>query len=139
MIILDLDKYDKLLNDAYEQIPENAKKSSRFQVPEVQLRYESKNTYITNFNRIINTLNRDRKHFIGYFLKNAGTMGEIRGSQLFLKGEYKAKVLNRIINEYTDTYVLCDICNKPDTKLKKEGRKTFLKCAACGARLEVAE
>ncbi|TXT54035.1 MAG: Translation initiation factor 2 subunit beta [Promethearchaeota archaeon] len=136
---MDLDNYDKLLDDAYNEIPENAKKSSRFEVPKVQLRFESKNTYITNFNKILNILNRDRKHFIGYLLKNAGTMGEMRGPQLFLKGEYKAKVLNRIIEDYTDTYVLCDICNKPDTKLKKEGKKTFLKCAACGARLEVNE
>ena len=95
---MDLNDYEKLLDNAYEKIPENAKKRSRFIIPQVEIRIEAKNTYITNFNKIINTLNRDRKHFIGIFLRRAGTMGEIRGQQLFLKGVYKEQVLNRLIS-----------------------------------------
>ena len=69
---MDLYKYDELLDKAYEKIPENVKKSSRFEIPKVELRIESRNTFITNFNRIIGTLNRDKKHFTGIFLKTAG-------------------------------------------------------------------
>ncbi len=136
---MDLYKYDELLDKAYEKIPENVKKSSRFEIPKVELRIESRNTFITNFNRIIGTLNRDKKHFTGIFLKTAGTMGEIRGQQLFLKGQYKEQVLNRLIENYTKTYVLCNICNKPDTQIQREGKKLFLKCTACGAREEIKE
>jgi len=136
---MDLHDYEKLLERAYENIPENVKKLSRFEIPKVQIRIESKNTYIINFNRIINTLNRDRRHFLGIFLKKAGTMGEIRGQQLFLKGTYKEQVLNRLIEQYSKTYVLCKICNKPDTEIQREGRKEFLKCTACGAREEIKE
>ncbi|MFX1498731.1 MAG: translation initiation factor IF-2 subunit beta [Promethearchaeota archaeon] len=136
---MDLHNYEKLLERAYESIPENVKKLSRFEIPKVQLRIESKNTYITNFNKIINTLNRDKRHFLGIFLKKAGTMGEIRGQQLFLKGIYKEQVLNRLIEQYSKTYVLCKICNKPDTEIQREGRKEFLKCTACGAREEIKE
>lgn len=139
MISMDLHNYEKLLERAYESIPENVKKLSRFEIPKVQLRIESKNTYITNFNKIINTLNRDKRHFLGIFLKKAGTMGEIRGQQLFLKGIYKEQVLNRLIEQYSKTYVLCKICNKPDTEIQREGRKEFLKCTACGAREEIKE
>ncbi|MHA1291621.1 MAG: translation initiation factor IF-2 subunit beta [Promethearchaeota archaeon] len=131
--------YEKLLEKAYEKIPENVKQSSRFEIPKVRLRIESKNTFIENFNKIINTLNRERNHFLGYFLKKVGTFGEIRGQQLFLKSRFKEQVLNKIIENYTKTYVLCDICNKPDTTIEKEGKKIFLKCAACGARLEIKE
>ncbi len=136
---MDLNNYEDLLEKAYEKIPENVKKSSRFETPKVELRIESRNTFITNFNKIISTLNRDRRHFLGIFLKSAGTMGEVRGQQLFLKGQYKEQVLNRLIENYTKTYVLCNICNKPDTQIQREGKKLYLKCTACGAREEIKE
>jgi translation initiation factor 2 subunit 2 len=136
---MDLQDYEKILDAAYEKIPDNVKRLSRFEIPKVELRIESKNTYITNFNKIIFILNRDKKHFIGIFLKKAGTMGEIRGQQLFLKGIYKEQVLNRLIEQYAKLYVLCDICNKPDTEIQREGKKYFLKCTACGAREEIKE
>jgi len=136
---MDLNNYEKLLDKAYEKIPENVRKSSRFEIPKVELRIESRNTFITNFNKIISTLNRDKNHFKGIFLKKAGTMGEIRGQQLFLKGQYKDQVLNKLIENYTKTYVLCNICNKPDTQIQREGKKFYLKCTACGAREEIKE
>ena len=131
--------HEELLEKAYEKIPDNVKKSSRFEIPKVELRIESRNTFITNFNKIISILNRDRRHFLGIFLKSAGTMGEVRGQQLFLKGQYKEQVLNRLIENYTKTYVLCNICNKPDTQIQREGKKLYLKCTACGAREEIKE
>jgi translation initiation factor 2 subunit 2 len=136
---MDLNNYDKLLEKAYEKIPDNVKRSSRFEIPQLILRIESKNTFIVNFFKIINTLNRDARHFLGIFLKKAGTMGEIRGQQLFMKGIYKEQVLNRLIENYTKTYVLCDVCNKPDTEILRENKKLILKCGACGARLEIKE
>lgn len=139
MIIMDINNYDELLDKAYEKIPENARKLSRFEIPKVELRIESRNTFITNFNKIISTLNRDRKHFLGVFLKKAGTMGEVRGQQLFLKGQHKDQVLNKLIENYTKMYVLCRICNKPDTQIQREGKKLYLKCTACGAREEIKE
>ncbi len=136
---MDKNNYQELLDKAYEKIPENVKKLSRFEIPKVELRIESRNTFITNFNKIVSTLNREKKHFLGIFLKTAGTMGEIRGQQLFLKGQYKNQVLNRLIENYTKTYVLCSICNKPDTQIQRESKKFYLKCTACGAREEIKE
>ena len=136
---MDINNYEDLLDKAYEKIPDNVKKLSRFEIPKVEIRIESRNTFITNFNKIVNTLNREKKHFLGIFLKTAGTMGEIRGQQLFLKGQYKPQVLNRLIENYTKTYVLCSICNKPDTQIQRENKKLYLNCTACGARQEIKE
>ena len=66
-------------------------------------------------------------------------MGEIRGQQLFMKGIFKEQVLNRLIESYTKTYVLCEICNKPDTEIQREAKKLYLKCGACGARRVIRE
>jgi translation initiation factor 2 beta subunit (eIF-2beta)/eIF-5 len=60
---MDLNNYDELLNKAFEKIPDNVKKSSRFEIPKVELRIESRNTFITNFFKIISTLNRDRNNY----------------------------------------------------------------------------
>ena len=136
---MDIYNYDDLLDKAYDEVPDNIKKMERFEIPKVELRFEGKNTFITNFSKIINVLNRTEKHFLSIFLKKAGTMGESRGQILFLKGKYKEDVLNRLIEDYTETYVLCDICNRPDTQIKKEGKKLMLQCEACGARLEIIE
>ena len=136
---MDINDYDKLLEKAYEKIPDNAIQQNRFVIPTVKIRIESKNTYITNFNQIINVLNREKNHFLGFFLKNAGTFGEQRGQQLFMKSQFKEVILNRLIENYTKLYVLCNICNKPDTVIEREGKKSYLKCGACGAHEEIKE
>ncbi len=136
---MDINNYDELLDKAYEKIPDNAIKLNRFVIPTVKIRIESKNTYITNFNQIINTLHRDKHHFLGYFLKKAGTFGEIRGQQLFMKSQFKAPQLDRLIENYTKNYVLCNVCRKPDTEIEREGKKYYLKCGACGAHEEIKE
>ncbi|MHA1804736.1 MAG: translation initiation factor IF-2 subunit beta [Promethearchaeota archaeon] len=136
---MDIYDYEKLLEKAYDEVPENVKRMDRFEIPKVELRYEGKNTFITNFSKIINVLNRNERHFLGVFLKKVGTMGEIRGQMLFMKGKYKPEVLNRLLEDYTKTYVLCKICNRPDTLLSKEGKKQYLTCTACGNRAEITE
>ena len=37
------------------------------------------------------------------------------------------------MNDYVDKYVICHECNRPDTRIIREGRIFLLKCAACGA------
>lgn len=136
---MDLKDYHTFLESAYSKLPKNLQTSSRFEIPKVIIRYETKNTYLINFKDIVEKLIRDPRHFTGIFLKKAGTMGEIRGSQLFMKGLYKEDVLNKLIEQYTKTFVLCSVCNRPDTQILKEAKKSFLKCEACGARVEIKE
>ena len=127
---MDLNNYDELLEKAYEKIPENVKQSSRFETPKVELRIESRNTFIINFNKIISTLNRDKKHFVGIFLKKAGTMGEIRGQQLFLKGIYKDVLELGAKKGIKPTGFLgkvIDELGKYTTDLTKIGSSDFLK------------
>ena len=38
---------------------------------------------------------------------------------------------------YTETFVLCSECGRPDTHINKEGRVLILECEACGAHRPV--
>ena len=38
------------------------------------------------------------------------------------------------IKDYTETYVICSECGRPDTHIEKEDRTFILVCEACGAR-----
>ncbi len=136
---MEIEQYKKYLKKAMAQIPEGAKQKERFIIPAVKTMPEGKNTIILNFSKIIQKLNRDVKHFLPIFLKNIGTMGEYRREQLFLKGRPKKDILNRHINDYVTNYVLCKICNKPDTNIVKEDKKLYLICQAYGARNPIIE
>ena len=35
---------------------------------------------------------------------------------------------------YAHEFVFCPECGKPDTKLEKEDKFSFIKCLACGAK-----
>jgi translation initiation factor 2 subunit 2 len=47
------------------------------------------------------------------------------------------RLMEKKLESYVKGYVLCKECKKPDTKLIREDRITFLKCDACGAKSPV--
>jgi translation initiation factor 2 subunit 2 len=46
--------------------------------------------------------------------------------------------MNRLLNIYTQRFVICPVCKRPDTKMDRQERYTFLTCEACGARSPVS-
>jgi len=54
---LDEENYIKLLDEAIEKIPDEAKDTDRWTIPVAQIVYEGKNTIITNFKKICDELN----------------------------------------------------------------------------------
>jgi hypothetical protein len=46
-------------------------------------------------------------------------------------------IVNKKLDEYVNRYVICKECKRPDTKLVKEDRISFLKCEACGAKSSI--
>lgn len=137
---MDFELYKTHLKRGIDQIPEGAKQTERFSVPRVAVRYEGKNSIVLNFSKIIQKIDRDEKHFLPIFLKSIGTEARSReGGRLFLKGRPKNDVLDRHINDYVNRYVLCKICNKPDTNIIRDGKRSILVCQACGSRTPIDE
>lgn len=134
-----MDDYDKLLDRARSQVPEDAFKKSgeRFQVPEVKLMLQGNRSIWQNFQEIINILNRPGKEVLKFVSGQIGTAGNMEGSNAIFNGKFNAEVLDEVLNRYIDSYVICPVCTRPDTDIKKEGHAYYMVCTACGARTAI--
>ncbi len=95
--------------------------------------HEGKNTIIRNFISITKIINREPMHVYKYLMRELGTAGNIQGERLVLKGRISPSLVQRRIESYINTYVICSECGSPDTELRKEDRVEILVCKACGA------
>ena len=127
-------EYEQLLERAREKLPETAAGNSRFEVPKVRGHIQGNKTIISNFSQIANDIGRPIEHFLKYILKELATPGEIKPTALIIGTKISASRINEKIEQYVREFVLCPECKKPDTKLIKEDKISFIKCAACGAR-----
>jgi len=55
------EEYTKLLDRAFEKIPEGFHETDRWKIPTARLEFEGKNTLIVNFKEIIENLKRDSR------------------------------------------------------------------------------
>ena len=129
--------YLSLLDRAKTQLPETIEKHERFTVPEPDVFQEGKTTVVRNFGDIIDALRREPEHLVQYLLRELGTPGHVEGRRLTLKAKLApAQITDRVMS-YTETFVLCSECGRPDTRINKEGRVLILECEACGAHRPV--
>ncbi|MFT4309528.1 MAG: translation initiation factor IF-2 subunit beta [Candidatus Woesearchaeota archaeon] len=131
--------YKKMLEDAQEKIPEQIKKSERFEIPRVLGRFQGNKTVITNLGEIAQVLGRDTNHMIKYLTKSLAASIEVQGNLTVFGRKIKSDLINEKIAAYAKTYVICKECTRPDTILVRDDRILFLKCQACGAKQPIAE
>lgn len=126
--------YDSLLARARSQLPEKIFEVPRFRIPDVVSFIEGNRTFVQNFKEIAQTLNRDPQHLLKFLLRELATAGNIEGSRAIFQGRFPSYKIQEKLKRYVDEYVICPECKKPDTRIIRERRTTFLKCDACGAR-----
>ena len=129
--------YFALLDRAKEKLPEVAESHERFVMPELEVLQEGKTTVIRNFIDVTDTLRRDPQHVLQFLLRELGTPGNIEGRRVVLKSKVSPGHITDKIQTYTETFVICSECGRPDTKMVKEGRTLVLECEACGAHRPV--
>ncbi len=129
--------YETLLNKAYEELPKKVETSERFEIPIVDTIVQGNQTIIKNFTQIYQTLRRDPKHLLKFLTKELATPANFDGSRLILQSRIPKSLIQKKLEAYIKDYVVCKECGRPDTKLVKEDRITFLKCEACGAKASV--
>lgn len=125
--------YGKLLDRAYESLPEEVKHHERFTVPKAVTYVEGSQTIIKNFSEIADLLGRDPKHVYTFLLKELAAPGTLDGSRVIIQRVLRTHVIDAKIDGYATEYVLCHECHKPDTKFTDLAGEKIIKCSACGA------
>ena len=126
--------YEELLNRAREKLPEISEEIARFEVPKVRGHIQGNKTVISNFRQIADALGRPADHLLKCVLRELATPGDLKSNALILGTKVSASRINEKINQYFRDFVVCSECNRPDTRLLKEDKITFLKCTVCGAK-----
>jgi len=133
-----METYEQLLDEAYRKIKKTESRSGeRFEIPKAEGHFEGKKTIITNFTQIASIFRRSPEHFQKFLLKELAAAGQKDGDRLILNIKIPSSRINQKIEEYAHEFVICKECKKPDTEIIREGRITFIKCLACGAKHSV--
>jgi translation initiation factor 2 subunit 2 len=131
--------YNKLLERAYENLPNAVGTGERFEIPKVVGIRMGRRTIIQNFGDISSRLNRDPHHLLKFLSRELATAASVDGARAIFQGRFDVATVTRLLNIYAQRYVICPICNRPDTKIEKEGRYLFLRCEACGAKSSILQ
>jgi len=129
--------YEQLLKRAHSQLPPEVFEHKRFEVPKVRSGTIGMRTYIVNYKEIAEALNRDPQHLLRYLSREMATAGSVDGVRAIFQGKFRSDTLDRLIQRYAEEFVMCPVCKRPDTKIAKERRLSFLQCEACGAKSSV--
>jgi len=133
-----MDEYKKLLEAGMKRISK-AESTRRFEVPKSRVMISGSRTVFSNFYEIADALRRDPQHLLKFLLKELATSVDMRENKIVFVGKFSSGLVDKKVDNYVKSYVICPECGKPDTKLVKEGRDYFLVCEACGARQVVTK
>jgi len=131
--------YEELLKRAHSQIPEVTSKRERLELPRLHYSVIGMRTIIFNFKEITDVLNRDPQHLLKFLTRETATAATRQESRAVFKGKFSQETLERLIQRYIERFVVCPVCKRPDTKIVREKRLSFLMCEACGAKSSVQQ
>ena len=131
--------YEELLKRARAQLPEVGSKRERLELPRLSYARIGMRTVIFNFKEIADALNRDPQHLLKYLTGEMATAATMQGSRVIFQGKFSEDTFERLMQRYMETFVVCPVCKRPDTKVVKEKRLSFLVCDACGAKSSIKQ
>jgi translation initiation factor 2 subunit 2 len=131
--------YEELLARARSQIPEVTAKRERLELPRLRMSVIGMRTIVFNFKEVADILNRDPQHVVKFLASEMATAATTQGERAIFQGKFSSDTLVRLLQRYLESFVICPICKRPDTKIVKEKRLSFLKCDACGARSSIKQ
>ncbi|MCK4424425.1 translation initiation factor IF-2 subunit beta [Candidatus Bathyarchaeota archaeon] len=132
-------KYDELLKRARSQIPENVSKHERLELPRLRHSVIGMRTIVYNLKEVSEAINRDPQHLLKFLTREMATAATLQESRAIFKGKFSRETFERLIRRYMEVFVICPVCKRPDTKIVKEKRLSFLVCEACGAKSSVRQ
>ena len=131
--------YDELLKRACSQMPEVSLKRERLELPRLYITTVGMRTIISNFNEMADVLNRDPQHILKFLTREMATAATFNDNRAVFQGKFKRDSFERLLQRYMEGFVICPVCKRPDTKIVKEKRLSFLVCNACGAKSSIKQ
>lgn len=131
--------YETLLSRARSQIPEVTSKRERLEIPRLYHTVIGMRTLIHNFKEVAGALDRDPQHLLKFLSGEMATAATMQESRAIFQGKFYADTFARLLQRYVEGFVACPICKRPDTKIVKEKRLSFLVCQACGAKSSIKQ
>jgi translation initiation factor 2 subunit 2 len=131
--------YDELLKRACSQMPQVSVKRERLELPRLLITNVGVRTMITNFKEVADVLNRDPQHILKFLTREMATAATYNESRAIFQGKFQRDSFERLLQRYMESFVTCPVCNRPDTKIVKEKRLSFLVCNACGAKSSIKQ
>ncbi|MBI3334368.1 translation initiation factor IF-2 subunit beta [Candidatus Pacearchaeota archaeon] len=129
-----METYEQLLERAYEKVKIVEGASGRFDIPKVIGQIEGKSTIITNIAAIAGYIRRDLQHLVKFLQKELAAPGKIENDRLILQTRLNSARVNEKIQLYAKEFVICPVCQKPDTEIIAEHGIKYKHCLACGAK-----
>ena len=128
--------YEDLLKRLQSKTVNQTKRStSRIELPTPQIMWVGKNkTIFRNFMDFPKVLRRDPERVLLYLAKEFGSAAYIAGEKGIFVGKREPSAFTTLFERYMKDYVMCPVCNSPDTKVERVKRVSFLVCEACGAK-----
>lgn len=130
----------QLIDRAYFKLKELQKSNKKiFIKPEITS--HNRKTYITNFIKYCESINREPENVRKFLEKDLGTTASIVSENslddektgLRFVTRFKNPIIMNSITNYMKEYVLCKLCKSGNTEIKKINRITFVCCNSCKA------
>ncbi|MEM2118614.1 MAG: translation initiation factor IF-2 subunit beta [Candidatus Bathyarchaeia archaeon] len=131
--------YEALLKRGRAKIPEIAAKKDRLEIPQLQHTVIGMRTLIQNFKEVAEAMDRDPQHLLKFMSREMATAATLQESRAIFQGKFFPDTFNRLIQRYIESFVKCQVCHSPDTKIVKEKRLSFIVCKACGAKAAIKQ
>lgn len=131
--------YVDLLKRACAQMPQVSEKRERLELPRLYITTVGMRTIISNFKEVADALNRDPQHVLKFLTREMATAATFHDSRAIFQGKFQRDSFERLLQRYLEGYVICPVCKRPDTRVIKEKRLSFLVCNACGAKSSIKQ
>lgn len=126
--------YKKLLDEAFSKLPSMSAEKSDFVIPKVEVITQGNKTIIRNIALIADRARRKPEEIARYISKELSVPVNVEEQRLTINGRFNAADLDKRVDRYFQTYVICRECGKPDTHLENAEKGLNFVCEACGAR-----
>lgn len=106
--------------------------SYRYKVPIPKIEHKNRKTKITNLSEIANAIKRNPDYISKYFGCELSTVYKYKNDECIINGNHSRQVLDKILDDFINKWVLCSNCELPETDLLVRKNKIYFDCKACG-------